>query len=100
MAEIYNRRLEGGKAQDYQKEQDLAIEYFRKAVALQKKSGLETDRSHSLNNLATFYYFQGRYSEAELLYLQALEISDRTLGSNHPQTILIRENLNKLSAEI
>jgi len=32
--------------------------------------------------------------------LQALELTKRTLGSNHPQTITIRENLEKMRAEI
>ena len=36
MGQIYNRRLERGESQDYQKEQALAIEYFRKAVDLQE----------------------------------------------------------------
>ncbi len=54
----------------------------------------------NLNNLANLYYSQGRYREAEPLYLQTLELRKRTLGSNHPQTIAIRENLENLRAKI
>ena len=50
----------------------------------------------SLNNLALLYDSQGRYSEAEPLYLQALEIAQRSLGTNHPNTVTIRENLQIL----
>ena len=43
--------------------------------------------------LALLYNFQGRYSEAEPLYLQALELKERVLGVNHPSTVTTRENL-------
>ncbi|MCL1466882.1 tetratricopeptide repeat protein [Argonema galeatum] len=96
IGEIYNRRLQGGEAQDYQKEQELAIEYFRKAVALQKKLGLETDLSESLHNLANLYYSQGRYSEAEPLLLQGLELRKRWLGDEHPDVATSLNNLANL----
>jgi tetratricopeptide (TPR) repeat protein len=44
------------------------------------------DVTTSLNNLASLYYSQGRYSEAEPLYLRSLEIKDKVLGENHPST--------------
>ena len=40
--------------------------------------------AESLNNLAELYYFQGRYSEAEPLYIQALELKRKMLGDEHP----------------
>jgi hypothetical protein len=42
------------------------------------------------------YYFQGKYEEAEPLYLQALAIAEQALGENHPTTVKIRENLESL----
>jgi tetratricopeptide (TPR) repeat protein len=42
----------------------------------QKELGLEIDLATSLNNLAGLYDAQGRYSEAEPLYQQALELSE------------------------
>ena len=42
----------------------------------------------SLNNLAALYDSQGRYTEAEPLYLQALAIAEQALGENHPNTII------------
>jgi tetratricopeptide (TPR) repeat protein len=53
----------------------------------------------SLNNLAKLYYSQGRYTEAEPLYVQALELSKRVLGANHPTTTTIHENLELLRQE-
>lgn len=40
----------------------------------------------SLNNLAGLYRSQGRYSEAEPLYVQALSILLAALGQEHPKT--------------
>ncbi|MFM6075337.1 MAG: tetratricopeptide repeat protein, partial [Dolichospermum sp.] len=37
----------------------------------------------SLNNLAGLYRSQGRYNEAESLYLQSLDICKRQLGDDH-----------------
>jgi Tetratricopeptide repeat len=37
-----------------------------------------------LNNLAVLYYEQGRYSEAEPLYRDALAMRQRLLGEEHP----------------
>ncbi len=63
------------------------------------KARLGEDHPHvagSLNNLALLYNSQGRYSEAEPLYLQALELCERVLGVNHPNTVTIGENLQFL----
>jgi tetratricopeptide (TPR) repeat protein len=55
-----------------------------------------TDVATSLNNLAYLYDSQGRYQEAEPLYQQALDIAQKVLGENHPNTITIRQNLEAL----
>ncbi|MBE9091216.1 tetratricopeptide repeat protein [Microcystis aeruginosa LEGE 11464] len=47
----------------------------------------------SLNNLALLYYFQVRYTEAEPLYLEAINIFREGLGENHPHTQTIMENI-------
>ena len=94
MGEIYQRRRERGEYQDYKTEQALAIEYFRKAIELQKELGLEMDLAYSLNNLADLYESQGRYSEAEPLYMQALELRKRLLGEEHAD---VANSLNHLA---
>jgi tetratricopeptide (TPR) repeat protein len=94
MGEIYKRRIEQGDCEDYQQEQTLAIEYFQKAISLQQKLNLEIELAESLNNLAELYYFQGRYSEAEPLFQQALEIRQRLFSGDH---IDVAASLNNLA---
>ena len=93
MARIYERRLDQGESQDYQNEQALVIEYLGKAIELQKEFSLEEDLATSLNNLAGLYCFQGRYEQAEPLFVQALELRQRLLGENHPHVATSLNNL-------
>ena len=48
----------------------------------------------SINNLAVLYNNQGKYSKAEILYKQALELRKNLLGEDHPD---IAESLNNLA---
>ncbi|CCI34922.1 Kinesin light chain (fragment) [Microcystis aeruginosa PCC 9701] len=50
----------------------------------------------SLNNLAHLYESQGRYTEAEPLYLEALDLRKRLLGDNHPSVATSLNNLAEL----
>jgi tetratricopeptide (TPR) repeat protein len=93
LGKIYRRRVEKGEAQDYQQEENLAIKYYVQAINLQTEFGLETDLATSLNNLAGLYNSQGRYDQAEPLYLQALELYKRLLGDNHPDVAMSLNNL-------
>ena len=54
----------------------------------------------SLNNLALLYKSQGRYDQAEPLLLQALNICERRLRVDHPDTVTVRKNLEALRAAI
>ena len=67
---------------------------------MQPELNLETDLATSLNNLAGLYKSQGRYDQAEPLYLQALEIYQQVLGDNHPTTLTVCENLAQLQARV
>lgn len=49
-----------------------------------------------MNNLASLYFAQGHYAEAEALYRKALEICERTLGTEHPDTILLCKSYAEL----
>ncbi|NJO41160.1 MAG: tetratricopeptide repeat protein [Cyanobacteria bacterium CRU_2_1] len=54
-----------------------------------------TDYPHvatNLNNLAGLYRSQGRYADAEPLYLRALAILFDRLGETHPNTQTVIEN--------
>jgi tetratricopeptide (TPR) repeat protein len=87
MGKIYERRIKWGQCQNFQQEYELAIQYFKKAIALQQQLDGEAALSISLSYLADFYKSQGRYLEAEPLYLQALEIDRLRLPEDHPSFI-------------
>jgi tetratricopeptide (TPR) repeat protein len=58
------------------------------------------DLASSLEKLARLYYDQGRYSEAEPLYVRALAIREQQLGDNHPDTSASLNNLALLYRSI
>ena len=60
-------------------------------MAIREKA--HTDIAVSLNNLATLYYRQGRYDEAERLQLEVLKLYKEVLGIKHPDTISAMANL-------
>jgi len=45
----------------------------------------------SMNNLAALYQSQGKYDEAEPLYVECLKLRREVLGDNHPDTLCINE---------
>ncbi len=76
LAKIYNLRLlYRSPLVDYRQEQELAIEYYQKAIDLQKELNLELDLVASLDSLAGIYYFLGEYQKAIEFYQQSLAIS-------------------------
>lgn len=51
------------------------------------------DTITAIANLASAYYSQGRWSEAETLQLEVLKLPQEVLGSKHPDTITAISNL-------
>jgi hypothetical protein len=47
----------------------------------------------SMNNLASTYWDQGRWKEAEELGVQVMETRKRVLGQEHPDTLSSMSNL-------
>ena len=47
----------------------------------------------SITNLASTYRNQGRWKEAEELFVQVMETSSRVLGQEHPSTLTSMANL-------
>ncbi len=92
---LYAKRVESAKSTDRQKELTLAQEYLEKAIVLQTKFQKLEALATSLNNLALLYHNQGKYSEAEPLYLDALEMTKRLFTSDHPN---IATSLNNLAS--
>ncbi len=54
----------------------------------------------AFNNLASFYRWQRRYGEAELLFLQAIPILSNTLGDNHSTTEIVWQNFTFLLLQV
>jgi len=96
MGKIYYRSIESGECENFQDEYELAIDYFQKAIALQQELDMELELSSSLSYLAGLYESQGRYSEAEALYLQALKIDQRLFGGDHTSLATDFNNLARL----
>ncbi len=58
------------------------------------------DLAASLNNLALLYRSQGRWAEAEPLYEEALEMLEQIWGDRHPNTQIVRNNLQSLRQQL
>jgi hypothetical protein len=41
----------------------------------------------TLSNLGTTYYFDGRYKDAEPIFLRALKVGEQSLGPAHPDVV-------------
>ena len=93
---LYAKRVESAKSTNRQKELILAQEYLEKAIVLQTKFQKLEALATSLNNLADLYYNQGKYSEAEPLYLDALAMRKRLFTGDHPDVAQSLNNLGSL----
>ncbi|KAK3394971.1 Tetratricopeptide repeat-domain-containing protein [Podospora didyma] len=51
------------------------------------------DTLTSMGNLALTYGNQGRWEEAEKLFVQVMETSKTKLGADHPDTLMSMNNL-------
>jgi tetratricopeptide (TPR) repeat protein len=91
VANLYIDRLQTGRSDDYLSEQNLAIKYLQKVIDLATESS--TEFATGINELGDLYYAQGRYTEAEALYIKSLVISEKQLGTNHPDTATSLNNL-------
>lgn len=78
----------------------LAEPWYEKYIEVVKLRLGENSSNYatSLAWLGDLYRSQGRYSKAETLYSQVLELYKRILGEDHPHTVTVRRNLEKLRA--
>ena len=93
LAGLYKSQGRWAEAEPYY---DEALAIYRELFGDRPNSELAT----SLNNLAKLYRVQGRWAEAEPLYVQALEMLDQSLGTNHPNTQIVRNNLEILRQQL
>jgi tetratricopeptide (TPR) repeat protein len=78
---------------------EQAISTWQKAISLQEKLNLYLDLATSLNNLGLLYDYLGKYSKAEPLVHQSLEIREQRLGEEHPDVAQSLSNLAELYRE-
>ncbi|MBE9180882.1 tetratricopeptide repeat protein [Oculatella sp. LEGE 06141] len=74
-------------------ETTVLIPHLQAVVQLSEMSEQATDVAVDLAWLAELYRSQGRYGEAEPLYLRALDIGEAQLGANHPAVATRLNNL-------
>ena len=74
VGKIYAERLKNTNSQDYKLEQDLAIQYSQKSIAIRRELNLRTGLDISLANLGSLYEAQGEYEKAKQLYSEGLDI--------------------------
>ena len=78
-----------------QRQLTAAEQHFEAAIAAAKAPQLDEQRlATSLDRFGAFYHSQGKYAEAEPLYLEALEIRERTLGPDSP---IVASSLNNVA---
>jgi tetratricopeptide (TPR) repeat protein len=93
LGETYYQRLKRGIAVNRSQEEARAIAAFQAAIARRKTLADPLPLATSFNDLATIYQNQGRYSEAEPLFQQALAIQEQQLDPDHPDTAASLNNL-------
>ncbi|UUO17420.1 tetratricopeptide repeat protein [Dolichospermum heterosporum] len=93
LGNLYSKRVQSGKSADRERELALAEKYFNRAIVLQTQFQQQDALASSLNDLAGLYESQGRYNDAEPLYLQSLDIWKRQLGDDHPSVATSLNNL-------
>ncbi|MTJ37502.1 tetratricopeptide repeat protein [Dolichospermum sp. UHCC 0406] len=94
LGNLYAARVKSGKSADRERELALAQKYLNQAIVLQTQFQQQDALANSLNNLAGLYESQGRYNDAEPLYLQSLDIRKHQLGDDHP---FVASSLNNLA---
>ncbi|MBW4515354.1 MAG: tetratricopeptide repeat protein [Timaviella obliquedivisa GSE-PSE-MK23-08B] len=75
LGQAYMQRIERGEATDLEREKELAIASFQKALELEKQFGLAAEQMQTLTRLGLFYDSQSQYHEAIALHEQSLQIA-------------------------
>jgi tetratricopeptide (TPR) repeat protein len=71
------------KTYEQNKQIDLAIATWQKAINIQQKLNLSLELATSLNSLGLLYLDQGKYTDSESIFQKALQLRQSLLGDNH-----------------
>jgi tetratricopeptide (TPR) repeat protein len=89
------RKAKTNKKSNAPEKDNKEIKAQEEALKIRTADGSHVEVA-DLNDQVEIYYKQGKYTEAEPLYVQALVISEKTLGPDHPDTEKVREKLETL----
>ncbi len=93
---LWQSHITSGESAYREGDYTQAEEQFAAALTVAVGFGPQDPRlATSLNNLAELYRVQGKYADAEPLYLRALAIVEKALGPEHPD---VAASLNNLAA--
>jgi tetratricopeptide (TPR) repeat protein len=77
----------------------LSTAWLNKEEYLSRDNDLvDTNLLDAFNRFASFSSSQGKYDEAEPMYRETLELTEKALGKEHPQTLVSMNNLASLLA--
>ncbi len=77
-------------------ESTIMIAHLQEAMERLARPEQALDLATCLNSVGELYYAQGRYGEAEPLYVQSLSIREQQLGADHPDVATSLNNLANL----
>lgn len=75
---------------------NYVIPHLQESIQQSEDAGRVNDTASGLNNIGSIYYAMGRYIDAEPLFVRALDIREKQLGSDHPSTASTLYNLARL----
>jgi tetratricopeptide (TPR) repeat protein len=75
---------------------NYVIPHLQESIQQSEDAGRVNDTASGLNNIGYIYYAMGRYIDAEPLFVRALDIREKQLGSDHPSTASTLYNLARL----
>jgi tetratricopeptide (TPR) repeat protein len=77
LAQVYQRRVEKGQAENLQQESDLVIANYQKAIALHTQQNNDFALVNTLLDLGWFQFTQSNFKDANSLFQQSLQISQQ-----------------------
>jgi tetratricopeptide (TPR) repeat protein len=96
-ANLWQQHAETAKKAHQQGDEVLAEKLLQLSYQEAERFGPDDPRfAISMHNLANLYATQGKYSQAEPLYLRAVAVLEKARGAEHPQTALARVGLADL----